>query len=144
MLRAPSLQIESFGEQSITSLNKVRAGAIGGGLGFVAGLVGIGGGIFLAPVLHALKCGRTRNIAAICSFFILVNSCAGILGQLTKFSSLGLQTALYSNWPLISAVFLGGIIGRNISFKLLSEKTIKRITALLILFVAIRLAIKAL
>ena len=47
---------------------------IGGGLGFLAGIVGIGGGIFLAPILHLLRWGRSKAIAATCSVFILVNS----------------------------------------------------------------------
>lgn len=144
MLRTPSGGNERHGRLSIPSSNKAAGGVIGGGLGFISGLVGIGGGIFLAPVLHALRWERTRNIAALCSLFILANSCAGLLGQLTKLDGQGLHAVLQGNWGLIFAVFIGGIIGRNVSFNLLSETVIKRMTAVLILFVAVRLAFKAL
>ena len=65
-----------------------------------------------------------------------------MLGQLTKLGVFNLHVAFYENWVLIAAVFSGGIIGRNVSFTFLSETVIKRITAGLILFVAIRLAFK--
>ena len=142
MLRKPIVQVDAILTKPTPKLNGIKAGAIGGVLGFIAGLVGIGGGIFLAPVLYALKWGHTRNIAAICSLFILVNSCAGLFGQLTKLGVFNLQVAVHENWVLIIAVFLGGIIGRNVSFSFLSETVIKRITAGLILFVAMRLAFK--
>jgi len=60
------------------------AGVTGGGIGLLSGLVGIGGGIFLAPVLYALRWDTPRKIAAACSLFILVNSISGLSGQITK------------------------------------------------------------
>jgi len=57
---------------------------IGGGIGFIAGLVGIGGGIFLAPILYFMKWGTARQIAAACCLFIFVNSISGLFGQLSK------------------------------------------------------------
>ena len=111
----------------------------GGVLGFLSGLVGIGGGIFLAPVLHILNWTSARKIAAICSLFILVNSLAGLAGQLTKFEASADALDLLKFWPLLLAVFLGGLIGRRFSFQFLSERMIKRLTAILILVVSIRL-----
>ncbi len=61
-----------------------RALPIGGVLGFLSGVVGIGGGIFLAPAMYLLKLGRPIQIAAASSFYIFVNSLAGLIGQLTK------------------------------------------------------------
>src|SRR5690606_28920995 len=60
------------------------APVVGGILGLIAGLTGIGGGIFLAPVLHLLRWGQPREIAGMCSIFILLNSIAGLAGQLGK------------------------------------------------------------
>ena len=117
---------------------------MGGILGFLSGLVGIGGGIFLAPVLHIMNWTSARKIAAICSLFILVNSIAGLAGQLTKFEVSADAIDLLKFWPLPLAVFLGGLIGRRLSFQFLSERMIKRVTALLILFVSIRLGLSLL
>ncbi|MGV6800928.1 MAG: sulfite exporter TauE/SafE family protein [bacterium] len=113
---------------------------VGAGVGFVSGLAGIGGGIFLAPLLHMFRWTHPRQIAAICSLFILVNSISGILGQWTKHSGQTLVMQIWPYWPLMVMVLLGGYIGRYVSFAFLSESMIKRMTALLILFVALRLA----
>lgn len=56
----------------------------GGTLGFLAGVVGIGGGIFLAPLLYMLRWGSERAIAGTAAVFILVNSIAGLAVQLSK------------------------------------------------------------
>ena len=109
---------------------------LGGLLGFVSGLVGIGGGIFLAPLLYFLKWGNPRQIAASASFFIFVNSLFGLWGQWTK-SGLSIE----GQWliPLILAVFLGGQIGNRLSVGWLPLKGIQRVTASLILIVSIRI-----
>ena len=57
---------------------------IGGVLGFISGVVGIGGGIFLSPILFLIKAGRPKHIITAASLFILINSLSGIIGQLTK------------------------------------------------------------
>ena len=58
--------------------------SIGGILGFVSGVVGIGGGIFLSPILFLLRTGRPKHIVTTASLFILINSISGIIGQLSK------------------------------------------------------------
>jgi len=115
---------------------------IGGGIGFYAGLVGIGGGIFLAPILHILRWGHAKHIAASCSLFILVNSIAGIGGQFTKLNSLALASEAVNLWPLLPAVFIGGFIGNHLGVFKISEIWLKRITGFLILAVAIRLTLR--
>ena len=57
---------------------------IGGVLGFISGVVGIGGGIFLSPILFLIRAGRPKHIVTTASLFILINSISGIIGQLTK------------------------------------------------------------
>ena len=112
---------------------------IGAALGFLAGLVGIGGGIFLAPVLHFLLWDTPRRIAATCSLFILVNSLAGLAGQILKLNELGLTQSFLGYWPLAIAVLIGGNIGSFTGMNLFSDSWLRRLTALLILIVAIRL-----
>ncbi len=112
---------------------------IGGGLGFLAGLVGIGGGIFLAPILYLLRWGEPRAIAALCSLFILVNSLAGLAGQVGKLGQHEVATIAYDYWLLFPAVLIGGQIGSRLATDKLPPLLIKRMTALLILYVAMRL-----
>jgi len=117
----------------------VKDGIIGGVIGFVSGMMGVGGGVFLAPVLHLSKWDTPKRIAATASFFILVNSIAGLLGQY--------QNPDFYFEPniavvLMLTVFVGGLIGSHISAKKLSPLTIKRITALLIFYVGLRILYK--
>lgn len=113
--------------------------SIGAGLGLLSGIVGIGGGIFLAPILHHFKWGRPKEIAALCSVFILVNSVSGLLGQFMKLDTLSLVTQANPYWLLAPMVFIGGFTGNKLSLKVFSENTVRRTTALLVLFVALRL-----
>lgn len=115
---------------------------IGGGIGFYSGLIGIGGGIFLAPVLYSLRWGRAQQIAAVCSVFILVNSISGLVGQFSKTNNVNHYTDIVIYWPLVLAVIVGAAIGNKVSLKLLSEQHLRRITGALILFVAIRLLMR--
>lgn len=115
---------------------------VGAGIGLISGLVGIGGGIFLAPILYALRWDTPHKIAAACSLFILVNSISGLTGQIMKLSGDDLLGLAVPYWPLLIAVFLGGQIGSWLASKRLEPLILKRLTALLILYVAIRLIVK--
>lgn len=117
--------------------------ALGGSIGFLAGLVGIGGGIFLAPVLHFLRWGKAREIAAAASVFILVNSIAGLAGQVQRLSGTGDIGAIIDYWPLLPAVLIGGQIGVWLGRTRTSDIWLIRLTALLVLFVALRLLWRA-
>ena len=119
-----------------------RNALIGGIIGFISGLVGIGGGIFLAPVLHFLKWGSAKAIAAACSLFILVNSVSGLLGQATKLGDVSRLSDAVEYWPLIPAVLLGGFIGNYMGVFKISDMWLKRLTGLLIIIVAIRLSFR--
>jgi uncharacterized protein len=108
----------------------------GAGTGYLAGLVGIGGGIFLAPILHLTRWGSPRGIAATACLFILINSLAGLSGQFMKLGTSGMAASLTPYWPLALAVLVGGQIGSFASLKLLSQALVRRGTGVLILYVA--------
>lgn len=108
----------------------------GGIIGLLSGLVGIGGGIFLSPVLHFTRWGTAREIAAASSVFILINSVSGLSGQLLQ-GNFVLDTAFVV--PLLLAVVAGGQIGARMGAAVFSQLTIKRVTALLILIVSLNI-----
>ena len=111
----------------------------GGGIGLLAGLVGIGGGIFLAPLLHLLRWGTARTIAGTSSVFILVNSLAGLAGQISKTSVSDALSGLSPYWLVFPAVLVGGQIGSHVGLRLLSPEIVRKLTAVLVLYVAVRL-----
>jgi uncharacterized membrane protein YfcA len=119
--------------------NTIKNGTYGAIIGFISGMVGIGGGIFLAPILHITKWDTPKKIAATASVFILVNSIAGLLGQYAN-------PDFFIDWNLTSllliSVFIGGQIGNRISNNYLTPIQLKKATAILIAFVSLRILIK--
>ena len=109
---------------------------VGGILGFISGIVGIGGGIFLSPILFLIKAGKPQHIITVASLFILINSISGIAGQLTKNA---VVTEIQNYWYLLVAVLVGGQIGNFLSLKIFSTRVLALVTALLVLFVTIRI-----
>ena len=112
---------------------------IGSVLGLVSGLVGIGGGIFLSPILFLLKADKPKNIVTTASLFILINSIFGILGQLTKENILN-EISLY--WPLFISVLIGGLFGNYLNLMIFSNRVLAIITSTLVIFVAIRMGFR--
>ncbi|MCB0739179.1 MAG: sulfite exporter TauE/SafE family protein [Bacteroidetes bacterium] len=108
---------------------------IGAAVGYVSGLVGIGGGIFLAPIMHLMRLASAKKIAAIASFYILVNSVAGLSGRII---SEGIPVGTMSILPLVALTILGGQLGNKLSIKKLNPVALKRLTAILIFYVGIR------
>jgi hypothetical protein len=114
---------------------------IGGALGLLAGIVGIGGGIYLAPVLHLLRWGGAHAIAGASAVFILVNSLAGLAGQYAK-SGAAMGEVLADHWLLFPAVLVGGLIGSALGARRFDPHLLKRLTGVLILVVAAQLAVR--
>ena len=123
----------------INSFPKAVSIFIGSVIGFFSGIVGIGGGIFLSPILFLMKAGYPRHIATAASLFILINSIFGVAGQLTK--NIVFDEFL-NYWPLFLCVLIGGQIGNLLNIKFLSNKTLTIITSMLVIFVSIRMGIR--
>ena len=105
----------------------------------ISGIVGIGGGIFLSPILFLIKADNPKNISTHASIFILINSVSGILGQLTKET---LLAQIMNYWPLFVCVMLGGLMVNYLNLKILSERMLAITTSLLVIFVAIRMGFR--
>ena len=112
---------------------------IGCGLGFVSGIVGIGGGIFLSPILFLIKAAKPKHIITAASLFILINSFFGIVGQLTKNM---VVTEIMNYWYLFIVVLIGGQLGNFLNLKIFPTRFLAMITAILVIFVAMRIGFK--
>ena len=112
---------------------------IGGVLGFISGVVGIGGGIFLSPILFLMRADIPKHIVTAASLFILINSISGIIGQLTKNAVL---IEIQNYWYLLIAVLIGGQVGNFLNLKIFPVRILALVTAFLVLFVAIRMGIR--
>ena len=135
------IESKSFNKEKIkiNQIPRLISISIGSIIGFMSGLVGIGGGIFLSPLLFLMKAGYPKHITSSASLFILINSIFGIAGQLTKDQVLD-QVITY--WPLFLSVLIGGQIGSLLNIKFLSNKILAILTSFLVIFVAIRMGIK--
>ena len=116
--------------------------ASGAVLGLLAGVTGIGGGIYLSPLLHLRRWATSKTIAGTCAAFILVNSIGGLIGQLLKSGSHPMFEVLRANWPLFPAVLAGGLIGSTLGSLKLHNDILRILTALLVLYVAVRLGVR--
>jgi len=112
---------------------------IGSILGFISGIVGIGGGIFLSPILFLIKAGKPKHIVTTASIFILINSISGISGQLTKNLVLN---EIHNYWFIFLIVFIGGQIGNFLNLKIFPARVLALVTSGLVIFVAVRMGFK--
>ena len=125
----------------IKQIPKILSISIGSVIGFISGIVGIGGGIFLSPLLFLMKAGYPKHIATTASLFILINSIFGVAGQLTKNI---VFNEFLNYWPLFLVVLMGGQVGNFLNIKFLTNKTLALITSLLVIFVAARMGFRIL
>ena len=135
------IKLKSFDESKEVNNNisKIISFFIGGSIGFISGVVGIGGGIFLSPVLLLIKAGKAKHIATTASLFILINSISGLVGQSTK----GLIfNEIYDYWPLFLLVLIGGQLGNFLNIKILPTRVMILLTAGLVIFVSVRMGFR--
>ena len=126
-------------EENYRKIPLVISVLVGGILGFISGVVGIGGGIFLSPILFLMRAGKPKHIVTSASLFILINSLSGIIGQLTKNVVL---SEIQNYWFLLLAVLIGGQVGNFLNLKIFSTRVLALVTSCLVLFVAIRMGYK--
>ena len=135
------LKFKSFDEnvKIYKKIPKIISILIGSFVGFISGVVGIGGGIFLSPILLLVRADSAKNIATMASLFILINSISGLLGQFTKTSIIN---EIYSFWPLFILVLFGGQLGNFLNLKIFPTKILVLVTSVLVIFVALRMGLK--
>ncbi|HXL57063.1 MAG TPA: sulfite exporter TauE/SafE family protein [Chitinophagaceae bacterium] len=141
ILAAVLLWVKTKPQDLDTSIksNYLRDGSLGGFIGFLSGMVGIGGGIFLSPVLNLMKWDTPKKIAATASFFILVNSVSGIAGQLSQLPGDINYTRILL---LCAAVFVGGQLGSRMGATKFNLLVIRRITAVVVFLAGVEVLSK--
>lgn len=107
---------------------------IGAFIGLLSGLIGVGGGIFLTPVLLLMNWSETKIAAGVSAMFILVNSIAGLAGNPGQIAQLPQQTLLW-----LAAAVVGGLIGSTLGSKKFNSLTLRRVLAVVLLFAGAKL-----
>ena len=108
---------------------------IGAGIGFLSGLIGIGGGIILSPLILILKWGNVKEAAAVSALFIWVNSASGMIGQIHQGASFSSNTCLY-----VAIALLGGLVGGYFGSSKLNNKTLRNMLAFVLILACLKLA----
>jgi uncharacterized protein len=106
----------------------------GAGIGFLSGLTGTGGGIFLSPLLLFMGWAETRESAGVSAAFILVNSLAGLAGNLASMRSLPAALPIW-----VTAAVIGGIIGTELGSRKLASRTLRYLLAVVLVVAGLKL-----
>ncbi len=137
LLVIPIVRFLFFANIPVSELKKSNAGLsviIGAGIGFLSGLIGIGGGIILSPVLLLLKWTDQKQTAAISALFIFVNSLSGLAGQLTK----GIQFSA-DMYAYVAVAFIGGLCGAYFGALKFKQVILKNMLAVVLIVAAYKL-----
>ncbi|HEV7646400.1 MAG TPA: sulfite exporter TauE/SafE family protein [Pyrinomonadaceae bacterium] len=118
----------------VKQVNLWLALGIGALLGLLSGLTGVGGGIFLTPLLLFANWAETKKAAGISALFILVNSIAGLLGIYTQ-----IQTLPPTVWFWVLAAIVGGIIGSTLGSRYFAIMTLRRILSVVLVIAGVKL-----
>ena len=109
---------------------------IGAVIGLLSGLVGVGGGIFLTPILLLMNWSETKTAAGVSAMFILVNSIAGLAGNYSQMISLPSNV-----WLWVAAAVVGGVIGSTLGAKRFDSLTLRRVLAVVLVFAGLKLVL---
>lgn len=125
-----------FGKEneSIREIKFWQGIVIGGIIGFFSGLIGIGGGIILSPVILLLHWGKMKEAAAVSALFIWVNSAAGLAGQFSNGLVLNNQSML-----MVVLAVLGGFLGSYYGSKKMTNKKIRYMLSIVLLAASLKL-----
>ncbi len=136
LLFAIARMLNLFGKES-TEIKKVKwhqGILVGGSIGFFSGLIGIGGGIILSPVILLMQWGKMKEAAAVSALFIWVNSASGMAGQLAKGVSISSES-----WIFVSLAVIGGYIGGYVGSRKMNNKALRYLLAFVLILAAIKL-----
>jgi hypothetical protein len=107
---------------------------VGGIIGFFSGLIGIGGGIILTPLILLLHWGNMKEAAAVSALFIWVNSAAGLVGQLSSGVHLEIET-----FVLVAVALIGGVLGAYLGSKKINNQSLRYILAFVLIIASVKL-----
>lgn len=136
ILAAVRLSIKLKNDDEVKDPPIIACLLFGAIIGLLSGMVGVGGGIFLTPILLLMRWAETRVAAGVSVLFILVNSVAGLVGQYSKGGLNGLPAEV---WLWIAAAVIGGFIGSTLGSKKFDSITLRRVLALVLLFAGVKL-----
>lgn len=136
VLAAVRLAIKLKNDDEVKQAPLIACLLIGAVIGLLSGLVGVGGGIFLTPVLLLMRWAETRVAAGVSVLFILVNSAAGLVGQYQRGALEGLPGEV---WIWIVAAAVGGFVGSTLGSSKFDSITMRRILAAVLLFAGAKL-----
>lgn len=121
----------------IKKMPKTAALFIGAAVGFFSGIIGVGGGIFLSPIIILLSWSKPREVSGVAALFILLNSITALMGKLYAVEEIPVQLLNFS----IPSVISGGIIGSALGTKMINKKTILTILAVILISAGIKMII---
>lgn len=134
LLSAARLVVRQGDPPQVTPPAIPTAVGVGAGIGFVSGLTGTGGGIFLTPLMLALGWAPTRVAAATSAVFILVNSIAGLAGYVSSSQPIPSQS-----WSIVAAAIAGGAVGSTLGSQRFHVRTISMLLALVLVIAGCKL-----
>ena len=125
-----------FGKESIKIKDiKLWQGLlVGGAIGFFSGLVGIGGGIILSPIILLLHWGKMKEAAAVSALFIWVNSASGLVGQISSGVNLDIQS-----FGLVAIALVGGFLGAYFGSKKINNQNLRYVLAVVLVLASVKL-----